>query len=123
MEVLAMVMILTSNVMDHNQIRTFESQAIPMVTSWYGEELQGHLMANGKPFRAEDPTTVAHKELPLGTRLEISNPNNDCKITATVRDRGPYVAGRNLDLSRAGAEKLGVKKEGVVTLLVKVLTK
>ena len=80
--------------------------------SWYGSQHHGKLMANGQPFNMYGDT-VAHKSLPLGTRLTIVNPQNGNAVKVQVTDRGPYVSGRSLDLSYGAASKLGVLKNGV----------
>ena len=69
-------------------------------------------MANGHPFNMY-ADTVAHKSLPLGTRLTLTNPQNGSAVRVQVPDRGPYVSGRSLDLSYSAAQKLGVIKNGV----------
>lgn len=89
--------------------------------SWYGPGFHGNTMANGKRFDMHDPTTVAHKSYRFGTRLRIKNIKNGRIITAVVRDRGPYIAGRCLDLSRAGAAKLGFLNAGSARVIVTVL--
>ena len=57
--------------------------------------------------------TVAHKTLPLGTRLTLTNPNTGAEVKVQVTDRGPYVSGRSLDLSYSAARKLGVVERGI----------
>jgi rare lipoprotein A len=83
-----------------------------VVASWYGTQHHGKLMANGKPFNMY-ADTVAHKKIPLGTRLTITNPKNGATVQVQVTDRGPYIPGRNLDLSYGVARKLGVVEAGV----------
>src|SRR3954453_22438745 len=73
--------------------------------SWYGEFHEGKLMANQRPFRMEE-ATVAHRTLPLGTLVEVRNLKNGRSVHAEVTDRGPYVRGRMLDVSKAVAEEL-----------------
>jgi rare lipoprotein A len=80
--------------------------------SWYGSGLQGRLMANGQPFNMY-ADTVAHKTLPLGTRLTLTNPQTGAAVKVQVTDRGPYVSGRSLDISYSAARKLGVVENGV----------
>jgi rare lipoprotein A len=80
--------------------------------SWYGSYHHGKLMANGKPFNMY-ANTVAHKKLPLGTTLNLTNPRNGASVQVQVTDRGPYIPGRNLDLSYGVARKLGVVQAGV----------
>lgn len=89
-----------------------------MVASYYGAELAGSPTASGAPF---DPSayTAAHKTLPLGTQLEVSGDSGTA--TVTVNDRGPYVGGRDLDLSQAAAEAVGVTDTGVAPVQVDVL--
>lgn len=81
--------------------------------SWYGPGLQGNLMANGEKFDMNDPTVVAHKSLPFGTCLVLKNTANGKRITVEVKDRGPYVKGREFDLSKAAAKKLDFVNSGV----------
>lgn len=83
--------------------------------SWYGRTFQGKSMANGKPFNMH-ALTIAHKTLPLGTKVLLQNPRNGRKAVVTVTDRGPYVAGRDIDLSLATALRLGTAKEGVARI-------
>ncbi|HET7479450.1 MAG TPA: septal ring lytic transglycosylase RlpA family protein [Rubrobacteraceae bacterium] len=86
-----------------------DAQAEPVEASYYGYELAGSLTASGQPF---DPTalTAAHKTLPLGTQLLVTYGGNS--VVVTVNDRGPYVAGRDLDLSQAAAEQIGLTAAG-----------
>ena len=83
-----------------------------VVASWYGSQHHGKLMANGQPFDMH-ADTVAHKKLPLGSRLTLTNPQNGTTVKVRVTDRGPYIPGRNLDLSYGVARKLGVVQAGV----------
>jgi rare lipoprotein A len=83
-----------------------------VAASWYGSQHQGKLMANGQPFNMY-ADTVAHKTLPLGTRLTLTNPKTGAAVKVKVTDRGPYVSGRSLDLSYNAARKLGVVESGV----------
>lgn len=85
--------------------------------SWYGSQHHGKLMANGQPFNMYGDT-VAHKSLPLGTRLTIVNPQNGNAVKVQVTDRGPYISGRSLDLSYGAARKLGVVNSGVSRVLM-----
>lgn len=92
-----------------------------VVASWYGPGFEGRPMANGKPFRASDKTTAAHKSLPFGTKLWVTNPDNDRSLIVVVKDRGPHVEGRELDLSEAAAHELGYIEEGITALMVVVM--
>lgn len=91
-----------------------------VVASWYGKDFQGKPMANGQPYDMY-ADTIAHKKLPLGTKVELNNPRTGQTITAVVTDRGPYVTGRDVDLSYGVARKLSMVDDGVDTLIMKVL--
>lgn len=91
-----------------------------MVTSFYGEDYHGKMTANGEIFDM-NAMTCAHKTLPFGTLLLVLNPDNQQSVEVTVNDRGPFIEGRDLDLSKAAAEKIGITTEGVKTLKVKIL--
>src|SRR5579863_1052119 len=72
------------------------------VASWYGESNQGRVMASGIRFN-EYAMTAAHPTLPMGTQVEVTNLRNGCSAIVRIMDRGPYVAGRIIDLSREAA--------------------
>ena len=80
-----------------------------MHASYYGREFEGRPMASGETFDA-DAFTAAHKTLPLGTELEVAHAGESVRVTVT--DRGPYVAGRDLDLSLAAAQEIGLTEPG-----------
>lgn len=91
------------------------------VASWYGAYFQGLPMANGEPFNRFNPIIAAHKCLPLGTTLRLTN-KNGVSITVVIKDRGPFVKGRDFDLSEAAASILSFRQEGLATLKVEVLS-
>jgi len=80
-----------------------------------GDGYHGKRTASGQIFNAYGFTT-AHRYLPFGTRLQVFNPNNGKKITVQVNDRGPYVPGRNLDLSYGAFAALGSPSNGVMRI-------
>jgi peptidoglycan lytic transglycosylase len=86
------------------------ADAREVLASWYGLDFQGEPTASGEPYNAYG-YTAAHKKLPLGTELVVSYGGRSVRVT--VNDRGPYVAGRRLDLSMGAAEYLGLKRAGV----------
>jgi len=92
-----------------------------MLTSWYGPGFEGNTMANGEVFYASDPSIAAHKTLPFGTELELTNPENGKKLYVVVKDRGPYIEGRSLDVSQAAAKELGFVNHGVALLKVMIV--
>ncbi len=95
-----------------------QAQAEPLVASYYGYELAGSPTASGVPF---DPTayTAASPYLPFGTQLLVTYGGNS--VVVTVNDRGPYVAGRQLDLSQAAAEAIGLTAAGSGVVDVQVI--
>jgi len=92
----------------------------PVVASWYGEQYHGKLMSNGKPFDMHKDT-IAHRDLPLGTRVQIENPVTGKVVDAMVTDRGPFISGRDVDLSYGLAKKLSMVEKGISRLFMKVL--
>lgn len=91
-----------------------------VVASWYGQYHHGRTMANGQPFDMYGPT-IAHKDIPLGTKVLLENPETGEQAVATVTDRGPYVEGRDIDLSYKLAQRLSLEKQGVGSLIMQVL--
>ncbi len=88
-----------------------------MKASWYGPGFHGHKTANGEHYD-QMSFTAAHKSLKFGTLLKITNPKNNKSVVVRINDRGPYVAGRDLDLSKAAALSLGMVKRGVAKIKV-----
>jgi rare lipoprotein A len=83
------------------------------LASWYGEPHHGQPTASGETFDMA-LLTAAHRTLPLGTRLRVMNLENGRIVRVRVNDRGPYVAGRILDLSYGAARALEMVERGVV---------
>jgi rare lipoprotein A len=88
--------------------------------SWYGPKFHGRRTASGIRFNMHD-YIAAHRTLPLGTVLLVKNLKNGKSVKVKVLDRGPYVRGRHLDLSRAAAEKLGMFGDGVIPFVAEVI--
>lgn len=85
------------------------------VASWYGPRFHGRLTANGERFSMHE-FTAAHRTLPFGTRLRVTNESNGRSVLVRINDRGPYIKGRIIDLSRAAAQAIGLTGLAVVTL-------
>ncbi len=85
--------------------------------SWYGEPFHGRRTASGEIFNMND-LTAAHKTLPFGTRLRVRNPVTGQEVLVRVNDRGPHVAGRIIDLSRAAAAQIGLLRAGTTTVVL-----
>ena len=90
-------------------------KANEMLVSWYGSNFHGRKTASGEIFD-QNGYTAAHKTLPLGTYLFLTNPENRQWVTVRINDRGPYWEDRELDVSKAAADVLGMKEVGVTTL-------
>ena len=90
------------------------------VASWYGDHEQGRPMACGEPFN-EYAMIAAHRTLPLGTTVRVTNARNGRSVVVRIMDRGPHVAGRVIDLSKAAAERLRFIHEGVAPVKIRVL--
>lgn len=91
-----------------------------MVASWYGERFRGRSTANGESYDP-DGLTAAHKTLPFGTRLKVTYPVTGRSVVVRVNDRGPFIEGRSLDLSKGAAAAIGIRDKGVDTVLVERL--
>jgi rare lipoprotein A (peptidoglycan hydrolase) len=90
------------------------------VASWYGPGFVGHVTSDGEAFNPNE-LTAASKTLPIGSRVLVTNPENGRSVVVRINDRGPYVKGRNLDLSHSAAQKIGLCAEGVGHVRVRVL--
>ena len=90
------------------------------IGSWYGDEFAGKLTANGEIFDPEK-ITAAHKTLPMPSVVRVTNLDNGKSLVLRVNDRGPFVAGRIIDLSRESARLLGFKEKGIAKVRVKIL--
>ena len=91
------------------------------MASWYGRENEGRRTASGQAFNPS-ALTAAHKTLPLGTIIKVTNLSTGKAVKVRVNDRGPYVQGRIVDLSAAAGEILKIRKHGVVPVRVEVFS-
>ena len=87
------------------------------IASWYGPYYHGRLTANGERFN-QMAATAAHKTLPFGTKLKVCY--KTCEVVR-VNDRGPFINGRDLDLSRGTAERIGMADAGIAQVRVTIL--
>ena len=85
-----------------------------------GDGFHGRQAADGSRFNAHGLTT-AHRYLPFGTRLLVSNPNNGRAVAVTVTDRGPFIAGRDLDLSYGAFSRIASPGQGVAKVCHSVI--
>lgn len=105
-------------VLNQGPYRQFKPQQ--GIASWYGKAFEGKPTASGVEF---DPAlwTAAHKKLPLGSRVRVTNLENGRSVIVRVNDRGPYVDDRIIDLSRKAARFLGMKDKGLGEVRLDIL--
>ncbi len=84
--------------------------------TWYGNQFHGRMTASGEVFNEND-LTAAHRTLPFGTLLKLTNPENGNSVIVKINDRGPVSKSLDLDLSKQAAIELGIKDKGVSKLL------
>ena len=90
------------------------------IASFYARMHHGNRTASGRVYR-QGELTAAHRTLPFGTRVRVTNLSNDRSVVVTITDRGPFVRGRIIDLSRRAARELGILKAGTARVRVVVL--
>ena len=99
---------------------TFHGQEYFGVASWYGPGFGGQRTASGEKFNPK-ALTAAHPSLPFGTLVEVSRANGKKSVVVCITDRGPYVGGRAIDLSRAAARKLSMSYLGTTPVKIQVI--
>ncbi len=90
------------------------------LASWYGKKFQGKKTASGEKFNMRK-LTAAHRTLPFGTRVKVTRIENGKSVVVKINDRGPFVEGRIIDLSKAAAKKLDMINTGVARVRIKVV--
>lgn len=88
--------------------------------SYYASKFQGRKTASGEHYDA-DALTAAHRSLPFGTQIRVINLHNDRSVIVRINDRGPYVKGRIIDLSRRAARQLGMLDAGTAHIRIEYL--
>jgi rare lipoprotein A len=99
----------------HKPLATWEC-----TTSWYGHDFDGQQTANGETYDMY-AETAAHPTLPLGSVVRVVNTRNHRSDVVRINDRGPYVEGRELDVSYAVAKKLGIDQRGTAKVRLELL--
>lgn len=85
--------------------------------SFYHNKFRGRKTASGEKFR-QYKRTAAHKTLPLGTKVKVTNLRNGKKVRVTINDRGPFIEGRIIDLTRKAARKINMLDDGVAPVKI-----
>nr|WP_245413759.1 septal ring lytic transglycosylase RlpA family protein [Fulvimarina endophytica] len=88
--------------------------------SFYGKRFHGRTTANGEKFNM-NAMTAAHKTLPFGTKVKVTNRSNGKSVVVRINDRGPYIRGRVIDLSRGAAAKIGMINSGTANVKIDIL--
>lgn len=123
--------LLASGCVSHRQPLSYahpESPASPAskthveegLASWYGPGFHGRKTASGVRFNQSE-LTCAHKTLPFGSKIKVTNLNNDESVIVIVNDRGPFVRGRIVDLSRGAAQRIGLMRTGTAPVRVETV--
>lgn len=97
-----------------------QTKQIAGMASWYGPGFHGRLSASGERFN-QNAMTAAHRTLPFGTRVRVTNVNNGRSVVVRINDRGPFIRGRVIDLSAAAARQLGMINSGVAPVRIDIL--
>jgi len=90
-----------------------------LVASWYGPDFQGRPTSSGETFDM-NALTCAHKEYPFGTKLRVTNTSNNKSVECVVNDRGPFIKGRDIDLSYAAAKEIDLISSGIAPVQIEV---
>jgi rare lipoprotein A len=90
--------------------------------SFYARRFEGRRCSNGDVFR-NDSLTAAHKKLPFGTLVKVTNLSNDCVVIVRINDRLPKSSTRKIDLTRRAARQLGFMKKGITKVKIEVIRK
>lgn len=85
--------------------------------SYYADKFEGRATASGEKFD-QGKLTAAHRTLPFGTKVKVTNVSNGRSVTVRVNDRGPFAAGRIIDVSKKAAKKLGMVDAGVANVKI-----
>ena len=94
---------------------TLVASAETVKASFYSTKYNGRRTASGQRFNS-NAMTAAHKTLPMGTRVKLTNPRNHRSVIVRVNDRGPFVKGRDISVTRRAAKRLGFTRSGVTDL-------
>jgi rare lipoprotein A (peptidoglycan hydrolase) len=98
-------------------VQTAPASSHVTLASWYGPGFVGQHTASGEVYHRDD-LTAASRNLPLGTRVQVTNLNTGRAVVVRINDRGPYVHGRGIDLSQRAAERIGLNHSGVARVSV-----
>lgn len=92
------------------------------IASWYGRRFMGKKTASGEVFDPEK-MTAAHRRLAMGTLVRVTNLKNGRQVMVRINDRGPYIPGRIIDLSRAAARTMDMIERGLAPVRMEIVAK
>lgn len=119
---LSLVLLFTPNMISlHTASSAIAASTQSGIASWYGPGFNGRSTASGEIFDMQK-LTAAHKTLPFGTRVKVTNLVNGKSVIVRINDRGPYVHGRVIDLSRAAASTIDLIASGTAPVQMHVLS-
>ncbi|SDG49341.1 septal ring lytic transglycosylase RlpA family protein [Pelagibacterium luteolum] len=95
-------------------------QTLSGTASWYGGKFHGRKTANGETYNMH-AMTAAHRYLPFGTEVVVTNQNTGEAVVVRINDRGPFTGGRIIDLSQAAASEIGMINSGTARVTVEVI--
>jgi len=90
------------------------------LASYYADKFQGRKTASGERFD-QNKKTAAHRTLPFGTMVKVTNTKNGKSVTVRINDRGPFVKGRIIDLSRSAFKRIGNPASGVIPVRLEIV--
>ncbi len=101
-------------------VRKRKNRAMSGIASVYADTLSGRKTASGQRF-SQKKLTAAHRSLPIGTRVLVTNLHNNKSVEVYINDRGPFSHGRVIDLSSAAASKIGMRKRGFAQVKLEII--
>jgi len=106
----------------HRQMESYRPSGFSQAgqASYYSDKLQGRSTASGEPYN-KNAMTAAHRKLAFGTMVRVTNKANGQSVVVRINDRGPFVKGRIIDLSRAAFSSIGNTSAGVLDVTVEVV--
>ncbi len=101
-------------------LKTAEGYDETGIGTWYGPGFHGRKTASGEIFN-QNAMTAAHKTLPLGTKVRVTNLNNNKTIVVRINDRGPFAKTKIIDLSRKAGDIIGIRRAGIAPMRVQAI--
>ena len=96
------------------------SQNFKGTASWYGDQFHGNPTASGERYN-QNALTAAHPSLPFGTKVKVTNLRTKKSVVVRINDRGPYVKGRIIDVSKQAAKQIGLHSAGLAPVQVQIV--